>query len=50
MLPGTAHDVVKAELEIKLREAEKIHRVSRLAEHSKPLSMLKSLQNLLARN
>jgi hypothetical protein len=50
MLPGTAQDVVKAEHELKLREAERIHRLSRPAEHSRPLSILKSLQNLLARN
>ena len=50
MLPGTAHDVAKAELENQLREAGKYHRLSRPAEHSRPLSILKSLQNLLARN
>ena len=49
MLPITTHDVARAELEHKLREAEKAHRVSRPAEHSRLPSILKSLQSLLAR-
>ena len=44
-----SYDLAKAEIETKLREAEKMRRVSRPAEHSRPQSMLKGLQNLLAR-
>ena len=50
MLPSTTHLVAKAEHENRLREAEKIHRQSWPAGHGRPLSMLKRLQNLLARN
>jgi hypothetical protein len=50
MLPPVSYVVAKAEHEIKLREAERIHRLSWSAEHRRPLSMVKRLQNLLARN
>ncbi len=50
MLPTVTYLVAKAEHEIKLREAERIHRISWSAGHSRPSSMVKRLQNLLARS
>jgi hypothetical protein len=49
MLPIAMYDIVRAENENKLREAERIHKVSWTVEHSRPHSVLKRLQNLLAR-
>ena len=50
MVPPVSYVVAKAEHENKLREAERMHRASWPAEHSRPLSMAKRLQNLLARS
>jgi hypothetical protein len=50
MLPPVAYLVAKAEHENKLREAERIHRASWPAGHGRPSSMVKRLQNLLARS
>ena len=49
MLPIAMHDIVRAETENKLREAERIRRLSWPAGHSRPHSMRKRLLNLLAR-
>ena len=50
MLPFFAHDIVRAETENKLREAERIRRLSWPAGHSRPHSMRKRLQSLLVRS
>ena len=50
MLPPVTYLVAKAEHEMKLREAERIHRASWPAGHSRPSSMVKRLQSLLARS
>jgi hypothetical protein len=50
MLPIAMHDIVRAETENKLREAERSHRLSWPAEHGRPQSMRKRLQSLLARS
>ena len=49
MVPPVSYVVAKAEHEIKLREAERSHRLAWTAEHSRPHSVLKRLQNLFAR-
>jgi len=50
MLPPISYLVVKREHEHKLREAARIHSLTQPAGHSRPRSLLRSLQNLLTRS
>ena len=50
MLPIAVYDIARAETENKLRAAKRIRRLSWPAGHSRPHSMRKRLQSLLARS